>query len=503
MNQITLLGAGKSATVLIDYLKAIATAHQWQIVVADSNLEAVEAKVGNHDFVKAVQIDVTNESDRKTVVQDSHVVISMMPPHLHYLIALDCLELGKHLLTASYIDEKIKALSAEIKDKELLFLCEMGLDPGIDHMSAMQLIHRIKAHDGNIVSFKSYCGGLVAPESDNNPWHYKISWNPRNVVLAGKSGGVYKENGQIITKEYEEVFDTGIAVIIDNRKYTYYANRDSLAYIPLYGLEDAQTFLRATLRHPEFSFGWQNLINLKLTDEEKVYETDGMTIPKFFMEHENRHNLNNWIDENATQKVNKAKKVLQDLKDGGYIGPDGNLTSKTDEETEDLMRIDEQGELRVIVLRGVEREVANWAASQINIAHITLSQLFFLGLINDDETIINKGLCSAADVLQFILEKKLALQPTDKDMILMLHEIEYEVDDTRHKISSSLVVKGEDSLHTAMAKTVGLPLGIAAKLILEGKLTTTGLQIPITSGIYEPVLKELEEHGIQFKETTL
>jgi saccharopine dehydrogenase-like NADP-dependent oxidoreductase len=507
MKQILLFGAGKSATVLIDYLKAISTTHQWQVTVADSNLETVQSKVGQHDLVEAVQLDITNETERKKLVANAQVVISMMPPSLHYLIALDCIEFGKHLLTASYVDEKIKQLAEDIKNKGLLFLCEMGLDPGIDHMSAMQLIHRIKAHDGDIISFKSHCGGLIDPESDNNPWHYKISWNPRNIILAGKAGAVYKEHGKTVSKAYESLFNSSDAVIISNKSYAYYPNRDSLNYMSLYGLEDAQTFIRTTLRHPHFFYGWNNIVSLKLTDEEKVYETDGMSVAGFFDEHLKKNNLANWIDERVTQRVNIAKGILQDLKDTGYINAEGEFVEHPENEIEDMMFVDEDGSFRTTNLKGVEREAANMAASNINAAHVTLSQLFFLGLVNDDATIINKGLCSAADILQFVLEKKLALEPTDKDMIVMLHELEYEipstkleVGSTKHKISSSLIVKGEDSLHTAMAKTVGLPLGIAAKLILENKLTVTGLHIPIIAEIYTPVLNELLQNGIIFNE---
>jgi saccharopine dehydrogenase-like NADP-dependent oxidoreductase len=437
MKQILLFGAGKSATVLIEYLKDISTTHQWQIVVADSNLETVQLKVGKHDFVEAVQVDITNETERKNLVQNAQVVISMMPPSLHYLIALDCIEFSKHLLTASYVDDKIKLLSEEIKNKGLLFLCEMGLDPGIDHMSAMQLIHRIKDEGGKITSFKSHCGGLVAPESDNNPWHYKISWNPRNIILAGKAGAVYKENNQVISVPYEELFDGHNIVAIDkNEVFAYYPNRDSLSYMPLYDLEESSTFIRTTLRHPDFSFGWEHIINLMLTDETPFYKTDGLTVAAFFDQHIERFGLH--------------------------------------ELYEDMVMYDS----------------------------LLKEQFNFLGL-KTDATIINKGLCSAADVLQFILERRLLLQPADKDMIVMLHEIEWEkLNGERSIVKSSLVVKGEDSLHTAMAKTVGLPLGIAAKLILEHKLTITGLHIPIIPEIYTPVLNELMQNGIRFNEIT-
>ena len=203
---ILLFGAGKSATVLIDYLKQLSTEKNWQVTVADSDLKAVQLKVGAHSHTKAVAVDVTNESVRKQYITSADLVISLMPPHLHYLIAVDCITLKKHLLTASYLDEDIKKLSPDIKQSNVLFLYEMGLDPGIDHMSAMQLIHSIKKQGGRITSFKSHCGGLIAPESDDNPWHYKISWNPRNIIMAGKAGAVYKEGGDTVELKYADLF---------------------------------------------------------------------------------------------------------------------------------------------------------------------------------------------------------------------------------------------------------------------------------------------------------
>jgi saccharopine dehydrogenase-like NADP-dependent oxidoreductase len=429
MNHILLFGAGKSATVLIGYLKKTATDKQWRVTVADVNLAAAQSKVGEHAFVKAAGISIDDEAERKTLIQSADVVISLLPPALHYFVALDCLAYGKHLLTASYVDDKIRQLETEIKKKEILFLCEMGLDPGIDHMSAMQLIHRIKDSGGMITSFLSHCGGLVAPESDDNPWHYKISWNPRNIVLAGKAGAVFEENCEVISTEYEELFaDCGEVNVNGVGNLAYYPNRDSLSYIPVYELEEAKTFMRTTLRHPDFCKGWKVIVDLGLTDEENLIDTNGLSISSFLQ--------NAFISKNIS------------------IGSD----------------------------------------------QLLKKQFEFLGLT--DATLINKGNCSSADVLQFILEKKWMLEKHDKDMIVMLHEIEYAVKSEKLKVKSELVVKGEDNLHTAMAKTVGLPLGIAATLLLEGKIHETGLHIPIIAGIYEPVLKKLQEYGIVFTEET-
>ncbi len=255
--QILLFGAGKSATVLINYLKELAVQKQWAVTVADVNLAAIQAKVGEHPLVKAKQVDLLDEEERSALVATADVVISLLPPFLQYPVAKDCLEHGKHFLSASYIDPEIQLLAKEIEKKGILFLCEMGLDPGIDHMSAMKLIHKIRESGGEITSFRSHCGGLVAPESDDNPWQYKFSWNPRNVVVAGKAGAMFKQNSTIESLDYQTLFSNCNEVAIDGiGPLAFYYNRDSLSYIPTYQLDNAETFIRTTLRYPVFCKAW-------------------------------------------------------------------------------------------------------------------------------------------------------------------------------------------------------------------------------------------------------
>lgn len=433
MKHILLLGAGKSTTVLIDYLKNISVTHQWKVTVADFDFSVVQSKVSEHPFVKAEQLNILDEEARKVLIESADIVISMLPPALHYLVAKDCIQYKKHLLTASYVDDEIRKEELKIKNSNILFLYEMGLDPGIDHMSAMHLINQIKNKGGRISSFKSHCGGLISPESDNNPWRYKISWNPRNVVLAGKAGAIFKERNIIKTIPYEQLFSNCKDIEIDGLgKLSYYPNRDSLSYIPVYGLEEADTFVRTTLRYPAFCEGWKQVVDWKLTDEGKMYNTTDLSIAGFFKQYFEKNNLANALDLIQSNKLVKA-------------------------------------------------------------------QFEYLGL-NDDNLFINKGLCSSAVILQFLLETKLALHSSDKDLIVMLHEINYSVDGHLSNSHSLLVIKGENQLHTAMAKSVGLPLGIAAQLILEGKIKETGLHIPIIASLYEPVLNELKKQGIEFKE---
>lgn len=499
MKNIVVIGAGKSSTVLIEYLLNEAAANNWQLTVADNNLALAQSKTGKSLHAKAVALDVTDDTQRNNIILSADIVISLLPPTLHYLLAQDCLKYGRHLLTASYVDEKIQALQQQIADKGILFLCEMGLDPGIDHMSAMQMIHDIKARGGKIISFKSHCGGLVAPESDDNPWHYKISWNPRNIVMAGKAGATFKEDGSIRRLKYEELFDAGRVVDIPELSYlAWYPNRDSLNYIPVYELDEADTFIRTTLRYPEFCFGWKNIIELKLTDETVQYNTNGMSLQQFFQEHFSKYGFSEWIEKQLTARFAQTKQLLEKLQQ--LLEAEQEVDDEERKELQKFMMVDDSGELMDVNLDEVKTQAAATVAGQMHEANLSMKQLFFLGM-DDDKTIIDKGECSAADVLQFAMERKLALENADKDMIVMLHEIEYEENRQLKKASSCLIVKGHDHLRTAMAKTVGLPLGIAAKLILQEKINLKGLHIPVVPEIYTPVLQELEQHEIRFRES--
>jgi saccharopine dehydrogenase (NADP+, L-glutamate forming) len=422
MKNIVLFGAGKSATCLIDYLSQTCLAHQWTLYVADTNPETLNDKLAGLPSVYPVQVNVENTVERNSLIEKADLVISLLPPLLHILIARSCLTKSKNLLTASYIDEKIRLLQSEIEDKGLLFLYEMGLDPGIDHMSAMRLIDRIRSEGGKISSFRSHTGGLVAPESDDNPWHYKISWNPRNVVRAGSAGAIFKEHHQICQITYQHLFEnTGTVTDEQSGTYSFYPNRDSLGYIPIYGLQEAETFVRTTLRHPDFCRGWKDIVAAGLTDDQKPISSSVKTI-------------------------------------------------------------------------------AEWSASLRTYINAFNKPLFdFLGFFEHNP--LPAGASTSADVLQFLIEIKWKMQDQDKDLIIMLHELAYSINQKKYALKSSLLVKGENKLRTAMAKTVGLPLGITARLILENKIKLRGLLIPIIPEIYQPVLKELEIRGIRFHDT--
>lgn len=434
---ILLFGAGKSASVLIDYLKQVCEQENWQATIVDFDKKVVEEKVGNHILVKAQQLNISNEVEaRNNLIAHADIVVSLLPPNLHYTIALDCLRLHKNLLTASYVDEQIQKHSQEIYKNGLLFLYEMGLDPGIDHLSAMQLIDNLKSKGAEITSFKSHCGGLVAPESNNNPWGYKISWNPKNVVMAGSAGALYQEKGSMVKlQNAHEVFKIEHSLSVNHHEeYGFYPNRDSLSYMETYGLQNINTFIRTTLRHKGFIEGWFAVLQLKLTDTSLVYDTTNLSLANFFKQHFASQQMHHW-----QQWIQQLPKLQQE-------------------------------------------------------------QLLFLGLY-DEETLINKGNCNAADVLQFIMEKKWMLQPHDKDMVVMVHEIEYTYKHQKNKTISYLKALGESNTRTAMAKTVGLPLGIAATLILKGHLKDVGLQIPTKPIYYNAILPILEQHQIYFVES--
>ena len=430
---ILIIGAGKSATVLIQYLQQKAVENDWYILLADGDEATAKNKWNNAPNGTALGINIENEIDRQNLVQKADIVVSMLPAQLHFLVAKDCLHFEKPLFTASYVDDNMRSIASEIESKQLLFLCEMGLDPGIDHMSAMAIIDEIHEKGGKITSFKSHCGGLIAPESDNNPWHYKISWNPRNIILAGKAGAIYLEDGATVTKPYPEMFDqTPIVNVPGIGDLAYYPNRNSLSYIDTYQLLDVKNFVRTTLRYPAFCRGWNAIVQLHLTDESVINLAPNTTIKNWFEDHIKQNGL-----EQVLTKFNQDPQIKE--------------------------------------------------------------QLEFIGLY--ESTSIPTHFNSNASILQWLLEDKWKLAATDKDLVVMLHEIEYSIGDRQFKLDSSMVLKGEDAMNTAMATTVGLPLAMGVCAYLKGAIQMTGLQIPIDARIYQPILKSLAEEGIVFEET--
>lgn len=438
MNKILIIGAGRSTSSLISYLLKQSVANNWQITVADSNIQLAETKIKGFQNAKAISFDVTNASERENAIKAADLVISMLPAFMHGDVARDCVKFGKHIATASYVSPEMKELDAEAKQKGLLILNECGLDPGIDHASAMKIIDELKHKGAEITSFKSYCGGLVAPESNDNPWGYKFSWNPRNVILAGQGTAQFIENGDLKFIPYNRIYTQIDSIAVDGYgKFDAYANRDSIGYKDPYGLNNIKTLLRGTLRQTGYCKAWNVFVKLGLTDDGyKIRESNKLTYTQL---------LDSFL-------------------------PDGKATTK--EKLKAFMQND-------------------WDAD-------VEAKLEYLELFDNKKIKLAEG--SPAQLLQELLEEKWKLQHGDKDMIVMQHLFEYKLNGKDHKLTSSLVVIGDDEEHTAMAKTVGLPLAITVKNFITGKFKLSGVQIPIVKEIYEPMLKELEELGVVFTE---
>ncbi|MCE2834240.1 MAG: saccharopine dehydrogenase NADP-binding domain-containing protein [Chitinophagaceae bacterium] len=494
MKHILVLGAGKSATVLIEYLIRRAPEDNTHVHVADLDPDLCREKIGGLPHATPHRIIPEDPAHTFSLINTADLVISMLPPPLHAGIARDCLRAGCHFLNASYLSEELLGLDADARARGLTFLCELGLDPGIDHMSAMELIDGIRSEGGQINLFRSHCGGLIAPECDDNPWHYKISWNPRNVVMAGKDGAVYRDAGKIRKVSYAELFDPVRTVEIPGLgRYAWYPNRDSLSYLHTYGLEDVDTFVRTTLRHPDFCFGWRNIIQLGLTDDDVRYDTNGMSLSSFFQIHFDRFGFSDWLQRTISDSFMQTSTHLQDLI---RLLEADSLRSGEERAQDRIMLVDEAGDLRDWSKHGAHQAATAGIAHRMHEAKLSLSQLFFLGL--DSAEMINQGDRSAAWILQWIIEKRLALKDRDRDMIVMMHEVGYKRSGQAWHAESSLILKGDDQRHTAMARTVGLPLAIAARAILNGSLKMPGVHIPVSDNIYRPLLRELEREGIRF-----
>ena len=442
MRSILLVGAGRSSSFLIKYFLEHAKQEDWNLTVADVSLELAHEKTRNHANARAIAFDINNEAQRKEEIGKADLVISMLPANMHMPVAHECIAQKKHLATASYISKEMQQLHVQALKEGIVLLNECGLDPGIDHMSAMKIIDQIKSEGGEITSFKSYCGGLVAPESNDNPWGYKFSWNPRNVILAGQGTARFIEDGKYRYLPYSRIFTDIEKINVDgNGSFDGYANRDSLSYRPMYHLDKIPTMIRGTLRQSGFCKAWNVFVQLGLTDDSYVIE-DSMHLT--------------------------YAQLVESLLPGS--DKRSNLKSRV----ASLMNTTEQSD---------EIKMVEWT-----------------GVFNDRPIAIDHA--TPAQALQKLLEEKWKLKPEDNDMIVMQHLFEYkDKNSAKEKLTSSLVVKGDDSVYTAMAKTVGLPLAITSKLILNGAIKSRGVVVPVTKEIYEPVLKELEENKIVFQES--
>lgn len=441
MRKILIIGAGRSASSLIKYLLDKSEAEKLLLTIADLSEALANKKTGNHKNARAISFDVCNDEQRKQEIQQADIVISMLPAHLHIEVAKDCVFYKKNMITASYISEEMKSLDFQAKENQIVLMNEIGLDPGIDHMSAMKIMDDIKSKGGKIILFESFCGGLVAPESDTNLWNYKFTWNPRNVVLAGQGGAAkFIQEGTYKYIPYHKLFRrTEFLEVEGFGRFEAYANRDSLKYRDIYGLQNAETCYRGTIRRVGFSKAWDVFVQLGMTDDTYIIDDS---------EHmSNRDFVNLFLPYHPTDSV--EIKFRHQLK----IDQDDVIWDK-------LLELD------------------------------LFSKSVVTGLKN----------ATPAQMLEKILSYKWTLQPEDKDMIVMYHKIGYEINGEQKQIDSTMVCLGDDQTYTAMAKTVGLPVAIATLKILNGEISTTGVQLPTAKEVYLPILEELEQYGVVFKE---
>jgi len=440
---ILVLGAGLSSSSLIRYLLEKSTEFSWKIKVVDRDIELAKRKIDGHKNGEALSFNAIDSEERKPEITKSDLVISMLPARFHYEVALDCIELKTNLITPSYISPEMRSLDQKAKDAGILIMNEIGVDPGLDHMSAMKIIHAVQKKGGTLTSFKSFCGGLIAPESDDNPWNYKFTWNPRNVVLAGQGGAAsFIQNGEYKYIPYNRLFGRLHYMAVEGfGDFVGYANRDSLSYRETYGLDDIPTIFRGTLRRPGYCEAWNVFIELGMTDDSYQMNIHQSITPRSF--------VNAFLPYHPTKTVEeKFKEFLR----------------------EDRINLYERFE--------------------------------WLGIFKD-EPLIEIENPTPAEALQQILVQKLSLNDGDKDMLVMIHEFEYELNGEHHKITSHMVNLGEDQVYTSMSNTVGYPAAICAKMILTGQLKTTGVTLPVQPEVYTPILDELESFDIRFIEKEL
>ncbi len=441
MRKILIIGAGKSTSYLIKYLRDKSKSENLHITIGDLNVENAQKLVGNHKEIDIVHLDVFDSDSRSTAIKNADIVISMLPARFHVEAAKDCITYKKHMVTASYVSDEMQALDADAKANNLVFMNEIGVDPGIDHMSAMQVIDRIRDKGGKIILFESFTGGLVAPESDNNLWNYKFTWNPRNVVVAGQGGAAkFLQEGQFKYIPYNRLFRRTEFLDVEGfGRFEGYANRDSLKYQNVYGLENVKTLYRGTMRRVGFSRAWNVFVQLGMTDDSYTIEDSSNMSYRDF--------VNAFLPYSPTDSV----------------------------------------------------ELKFRHALKIDQDDIVWDKFLELDLFSADKKVELKE-ATPAQILQKILMDSWTLSEDDKDMIVMYHKFGYELNGEKHQIDSTMVAIGEDQTYTAMAKTVGLPVAIATLAILNGKITTPGVQIPITKEVYKPILDELETYDIEFKE---
>ena len=435
MKKIVILGAGLVARPLVRYLL---DQPDFEVEVASRTVSKAIRLINNHPHGTAKELNLKDDAALREEISRADLVISMVPYSFHPKVAKYCIDFNKHMVTTSYVSEIMKNLDGEAKRAGILILNEVGLDPGIDHMEAMRIIHEVEEKGGEITSFISYCGGLPAPEANTNPFGYKFSWSPMGVLLAGKNSAQYIKDGQQIFISSRDLFENYNIIQIEGLgDFEGYPNRNSLPYIDLYNIKSIKTMLRGTLRN----IGWcptlKKIVDLGLLDEEKK-EWTGLTYNDF---------------------------------------------------------------LRRLMNAPLEKDVKKALSNYLNIKEDSdiIKRLEWLDILSDDPLLIDKG--SALDILGAKMLEKLQFEKGERDMIILQHTFEASYPDgKKERITSTLIDFGIPDGDSSMARTVGLPAAISTKLILEEKIKKTGVHIPILLEIYAPILQELKDLGIEFKE---
>ena len=435
MSKVLILGAGLVARPLVRYLLG----HDYEVVVASRTVSKAVKLVDNHPKGTAKELNLKDEESLKKEVSEADLVISMVPYAFHPTVAQYCIEYKKNMVTTSYVSEAMTQLNDAAENAGILILNELGLDPGIDHMEAMRIIHEVKNAGGEISSFISYCGGLPAPEANTNPYGYKFSWSPIGVLLAGKNPAEYKKDGEIVLISSEDLFLNSVNIhIMGLGDFEGYPNRNSLPYIDLYGIQSTKSILRGTLRNVGWCATLKKIVDLHLLDQEEDDWT-GFTYVSFL-----RKLMNNPDEQNLRRAL------------GQYLN------------------IDENSEI--------------------------IDRLEWLGLLEDSP--LPQTQASPLDIIGDKMLEKLQYQEGERDMIILQHTFEAVYPDSKkERIMSTLIDFGIPNGDSSMSRTVGLPPAIGTRLILEGEINKTGVHIPVIPEIYMPILAELKEIGIEFKES--
>lgn len=444
MKHVLLLGAGKTAPYLIEYLLKKGQKSGWQLHIADQNLETVADLSKSYPQAQVFSLDVQDDFSRRRAISQMDLVISLLPTKFHLCVAVDAAATGIDMLTASYAKADLSALNKAFADKGRLLLMEMGLDPGIDHMIAAKIIQQVQEQGHKIHSFEAFTGALLAPNSyEDNPWQYKFTWSPAQIMRAGQEGAQFIQEGALKFIPYHQVFRRIERIHIPGQGYFEgYGNRDSISYRETYGLQHIPTLYRGTLRPLGFCAAWNALMRIGATDSKyEITHLENMTHRDFF---------NTFLMHHPTDSV--------ELKFAHY------------------MRLDMHAEV--------------------------IEKIKWLGLF-EHTPIGMQGSATAIDILQHIIHKKWQMRPQDQDKVLLWEKTRFTDAETGRlrELQAYLSCTGENAARTAIAKTVGLTLGIAAGLVLEGKLKSLqGLQLPTQAQIYTPVLKELANYGITHQE---